>query len=447
MTSVILHNVQHFGNKIVAPNLEEAKISDKVPTIPEPGHVYLKNGVLHYRNDDNTEHPIHENAIREIVDPNGIISATVADYKATIAIAPADETKPGFISPEHYALLAGATANNASNTLVKRDDFGDIRAAGFQASDLISAPKVTILNSPQRGTDGINLSYLQTQLQNVAASQSGRDWKDSVRLGFLTNIPLNAVPPAQSGLTVAVGDSVILLGQTNGAENGARVWNGTTLIRREDSDADSLSAGATYVVESGDLAGNRYQLVTATFTLDTTPLTFTDVTDATIAGDGCEMDGRILHVRGTPDRIVTTANSVDIAQNFIGQTSIQTLGTVMTGTWSANTIAIEYGGSGSKTLSGSQENLGIEATVISVLGNGAAKVFRIKHDIGTLDVSVTALFQGVNAGVDFSPIDPETVEIRASLGDTPIPTNSLRVKITGLRNGANAVTVPATAVA
>jgi len=57
-------------------------------------------------------------------------------------------------------------------------------------------------------------------------------------------------------------------------------------------------------------------------------------------------------VTGTANRITISGTAsnpiIDIASNYVGQTSINTLGTVTTGTWNASTITVPFGGT-SKT--------------------------------------------------------------------------------------------------
>ncbi len=62
--------------------------------------------------------------------------------------------------------------------------------------------------------------------------------------------------------------------------------------------------------------------------------------------------GGVTSVSGTSNRISSTGGAtpvIDIDAAYVGQTSITTLGTVSTGTWSATTIAINKGGTGQVT--------------------------------------------------------------------------------------------------
>jgi hypothetical protein len=57
-----------------------------------------------------------------------------------------------------------------------------------------------------------------------------------------------------------------------------------------------------------------------------------------LTGGGNLTTNRTLAVGGTADRISVSADAVDIASTYVGQTSITTLGTISTGTWSGTVI-------------------------------------------------------------------------------------------------------------
>lgn len=72
-------------------------------------------------------------------------------------------------------------------------------------------------------------------------------------------------------------------------------------------------------------------------------------------------------VIGTSNRITSTSNgsggtTIDIANTYVGQTSITTLGTLTTGTWSATTIAVSKGGTGQTEYSDGQILIGNTVT-------------------------------------------------------------------------------------
>jgi len=63
--------------------------------------------------------------------------------------------------------------------------------------------------------------------------------------------------------------------------------------------------------------------------------------------------GTVTEVFGTLNRIVvtnpTTTPTIDISPNYVGQTSITTLGTITTGVWNGTAIGATFGGTGQTT--------------------------------------------------------------------------------------------------
>lgn len=94
------------------------------------------------------------------------------------------------------------------------------------------------------------------------------------------------------------------------------------------------------------------------------------VIDPTIAGAGLTWTAGVLDIGGTADRITVNADSIDIAATYAGQTSIVTLGTITTGTWNANTITVPYGGTGfvSATANGIVYGNGTGALQVTAAG-------------------------------------------------------------------------------
>jgi hypothetical protein len=59
--------------------------------------------------------------------------------------------------------------------------------------------------------------------------------------------------------------------------------------------------------------------------------------------------------------VTVGGGTIDIDAAYVGQTSIVTLGTITTGTWSGTTIAVNKGGSGATTLTGYLKGNGTSA--------------------------------------------------------------------------------------
>lgn len=102
-------------------------------------------------------------------------------------------------------------------------------------------------------------------------------------------------------------------------------------------------------------AGDYYKVTAAGyFKVGTEAAFFANVGDGlvfNINGGVDKIDNTNSEVQGTTNRVSVTGSTdtgfvVDIDAGYVGQSSITTLGTITTGTWSANTIAIAKGGTG-----------------------------------------------------------------------------------------------------
>ena len=276
----------------------------------------------------------------------------------------------------------------------------------------VNGAKITNVATPTADTDAANKLYVDNAV-------AGLDWKPSVNLLSATNVPLTG-----NGLTIDShptltdtddGYRILLKGQNTAADNGIYVAtiasNGDyTLARATDADtAAELIGVAVFVMEGTqyantswvqsnhyltDLAGggSQYQAwvqfsgagaYTAGDGLSQTGTTFAVnvaanggieiVSDALqlksgVAGAGLTYTNGVLDVVGTTDRITVSANAVDIASTYVGQTSITTLGTIGTGTWQGSVIGVAYGGSGLSTVTARAVTYGNGSSALGVTG-------------------------------------------------------------------------------
>jgi len=117
--------------------------------------------------------------------------------------------------------------------------------------------------------------------------------------------------------------------------------------------------------------------------------------------------GSVTSVSGTSNRITSTGGStpvIDIAATYVGQTSITTLGTIVTGVWTGTDIAIADGGTGSSTASGARTNLGLgtiatqNANAVVITGGTIAgtTATTFTFSTGSIGVGVTATTMSID---------------------------------------------------
>ena len=288
--------------------------------------------------------------------------------------------------------LNGLTSVDVDNITLDANTISTTNSNG----DLVLSPNgtgsVTVPSGYEsRAGFGSDSLVNKTYVDSVA---NGLDVKSSVRVATTANLSAtynngNGTLTASSngaisidGVSLSVDDRVLVKDQSTGAQNGfykvTTVGSGGAafvLTRTPDADAASeLTAGAFTFVEEGTAnADNGYVLSTdGAITLGTTAITFEQFSGAgqIAAGDGLTKTGNTIDAVGTSNRISVSANAIDIASTYVGQTSITTLGTITTGTWTGTEIAVTSGGTGLTSVAKGTVLVANSANTISALDGG-----------------------------------------------------------------------------
>jgi hypothetical protein len=144
--------------------------------------------------------------------------------------------------------------------------------ATSQRSNLDFLNATRILNLP----DGILPQHPATLAQLQAAIR-GLAWKDNVRAGSVGNVTvMNPATATFDGVTLVVGDRLILKNQTVVAENGIYVFNGSGVALTRAIDADTFDSieSAIVGVDEGTQAGTQWRQTQTNGVLGTNPVVF-----------------------------------------------------------------------------------------------------------------------------------------------------------------------------
>lgn len=203
---------------------------------------------------------------------------------------------------------------------------------------------------------------------------------------YVTGYPFDGVDLLGAGLGYGVA-RVLVKNQANAAHNGIYYLTSSTVLTRDplfDSDSDVQGGDFVFVVGGGTNGSTGWVQTATVNVIGTDPIVWTqfsgagtynagaglDLTGTTfstklalngglefsganalqlhtgIAGNGLTLTAGTINAIGTANRITVSADAIDIASNYAGQTSLTTLGIVTTGTWSADTISTAKGGTG-----------------------------------------------------------------------------------------------------
>lgn len=322
--------------------------------------------------------------------------------------------------------LAGITEltvdniNINGNEISSTDTNGNITLSpnGTGSVDVASS-RIIGVATPVNDTDAANKAYVDNAV-------TGLTFKEAANLLATSNVALTG---STNTLVIdghAALDStdngvyrLLLTGQSTASENGIYTYtdNGTsyTLVRAADADTYTELDGASIFIKEGTTyantgwtqtnhymtnfsgqtwvqfsgagtytAGNGLTLSGTTFNVgagngidvsaDSVALA------STVAGAGLTYTSGVIAVGGTADRITVSADAIDIASTYVGQTSITTLGTITSGTWSATAIGTTKGGTGLTSYSTGDLLYGSAADTLSKLTKPASATSLLQMD-------------------------------------------------------------------
>ena len=238
----------------------------------------------------------------------------------------------------------------------------------------VASARITSVATPTQATDAANKAYVDN-------SAAGLNVKNPVQAATTTALSVtynNGTSGVGATLTNAgtqtvitidgqvleVGDRVLVKDQASSLQNGIYVVSNIgsvstnwVMTRATDFDGNSnggkVTANSFTFVEEGTQANNGYTVQIAVddviqLVVGTDPIVWVQFSGAgeITAGAGLTKTGNTIDVIGTTNRILANADSIDISPNYVGQTSITTLGTITTGTWNGAVIGAAYGGTG-----------------------------------------------------------------------------------------------------
>ena len=269
--------------------------------------------------------------------------------------------------------LATVNANIGTFTKLTVNAKGLVTAASAATLNDVAAPtadfsvggfKLTNLADPVVSQDAATKAYVDTVAQ-------GLDPKGSVRAATTADITLSGAQTID-GVTVVAGDRVLVKNEATPATNGIYVVAAGAWTRSTDADTWNELISAFTFVEEGTVNADTGWVcsIDAGGTLGTTAVTFTQFSGAGsyFAGSGLVLTGNTFDAVGTENRISVSADAIDIASTYVGQTSITTLGTIATGTWNGSTIAVANGGTGATSITGLVKGNGASAFSAAVAG-------------------------------------------------------------------------------
>ncbi len=309
----------------------------------------------------------------------------------TLSINPATTTSAGSLSALDKTKLNNATFNNVPSTIAMRDTEGKINATiigNSTSCDFVPAltghittngtnnvttiTSNTITNSMISNTADIELTKLKdnpldrslhtgTQLASTIS-----DFASVVLSSSIGNLTDNHISNTAAIALSKLAVNPINRSNHTGTQLASTIsdFNSATLTYLNTGVISNSAISNTAAIAINKLAVNVLDrnLHTGVQLSNTISDFNTAVNNLVLEGNGLEKtintNGDFtLDVLGTSNRIVVSSNGVDISSNYVGQSSITTVGTITSGTWNGSTISLVNGGTGATTSATASINL------------------------------------------------------------------------------------------
>jgi hypothetical protein len=248
--------------------------------------------------------------------------------------------------------------------------------------------KIINLPNPSNAQDAATKAYVDSLVE-------GLNWKDNVRVATTGNINLNAPGATIDGVTLSVGDRVLVKDQTDAKQNGIYIYNGssTPMTRAPDANTADELENAVVVVDEGTNAGTAWRQTNVNFTLGTDPVNWTSF--GTAAPPANETTAGVIRV----------ATQSEVDAGTIDNAAVTPL---KLANWA-----------------------GRIRKYATTIGDGTATTFTITHNLGTRDVFVGVYQNSGNYDDVICDVErPNTNSVVVRFGVAPAA-NSIRVVVIG----------------
>jgi hypothetical protein len=258
----------------------------------------------------------------------------------------------GSLSANKIVGLSAVGLSGSYNDLLNKPAFSQVQSDWNQNA---SSDPSFIKNKPTFATVSFSGSYVDLiNKPTIPSPQINSDWSAVSGIAVILNKPVFATVATTGSYTDLFNKPTIFNGDYNNLTNKPTLFNGdyNSLSNKPSLSAVAISGNYSDVIgapaQFHPIAGSG-MVITGTYP---------NITFSSVSGGG----GTVTSVSGTTNRITVTNPSttpgLDIASTYIGQSSITTLGTIVSGVWHGSPIANAWIANSSININGTSISLG-----------------------------------------------------------------------------------------
>ena len=327
----------------------------------------------------------------------------------------------------------GTLSVDIDSTVVTKDDAQTLTNKTLGTTTALGANlnaatyKITNLGAPTDGTDAATKAYVDAVSEGLHIHEAAK-----VYIGISVDIATELTAgEVYDSVTLAIGDRVLLNGQSTQSENGIYVVTSGAATRALDFDSPAeVKSGDFIFVSSGTNYGNTGWVQTLpTVTIGSSPISFTQFSGAGtyLAGAGLTLNGSTFSADVTPTSghasLTNTGGAIEVKVNTTDGLEV-----------TADGLGINNGtgltfSSGALTFD-TANGYGVRKLAFSI-GDGTETSYTVNHALATRDVTVQIFdnaspFAQIEADVEHT--DSNNLTIRFAVAPT---SNQYRVVVVG----------------
>lgn len=343
-----------------------------------------------------------------VTNGSGVASNTDIDLATVSQAASGNFVK---VTLDGFGRVTGNTAvTTADITALVNATYVNVSGDTMSGALDMGTFKITGLGDPTLSQDAATKNYVDNAV-------TGLSWKQSVHTMSSTDVTLATPGASIGGLTMALGERILLTGQATGSENGIYVFDtaSTPLVRSSDANVYGELNGASVFVEQGTYADTGWvQTATLTSFSSQAWVQFSGA-GAYTGGTGVDITGNVISVNlgAGIAQLPSDEVGIDLFNASTGALILTPDGTAR-GTATGDKLHLLLDGAGALAQTASGLKINAASVTNAMLVNNYVTLNADSGTQNSLTLGDTLLIAGTAGQGIFTAVTADTITITAA---------------------------------